>query len=446
MRALALVVLFSASRLVADDLVDMERACLQRANVGFGKYWLMQCLEEVFTSDPSHLSIGTIAPGAGTLAVGPAFTEIPRINRTEMLLTGFALISTDTSWQFQTQAVFAMPAMGQLALKSAQTEAQRYSLHAHGLQYPSELDAKASITLQARLWDAKEQWFYGIGPATALSNESLYSQKQFDFTAGYNNPFSSWSSGGVNFEFIRPRIVDSNSGTQLASLYNNASAPGLDARDDFVRFEPYFTFKVPARRSWSNIARIGYSFYHALGDPRYSFQRLSASTVTTIPLNIPTGAGQIGTNRGPAANFFCPPSRSGAHCSAGTLSLIGRVDATYDSSASESPFFLDPTLGGSDLQGNDTLRGFGDYRFRAPDRVLLQAEYRHPVWSFIGLLSFYDVGKVGLEPSSLTLGQLRHDLGVGVYLSVANRELARIYVAFGTGEPVQVQAKFGSPF
>jgi hypothetical protein len=335
---------------------------------------------------------------------------------------------------------------GPARFKSAQNEAQRYSLHAHGLQHPSELDAKASITLQARLWNAKEQWFYGLGPATSLANQSLYSHKQFDFTAGYNNPFSSWSSGGVNFEFIRPRIVEPNSGTSLFSLYNNASAPGLDARDDFVRFEPYFTFKVPPRRSMSNIARIGYSFYHALGDARYSFQRLSASSVTTIPLAIPIGAGHVATKRSAAANFFCPPSRSGAHCSAGTLSLIGRVDATYNSPASQSPFFFDPTLGGSDLQGNDTLRGFGDYRFRAPNRILLQAEYRHPLWAFIGLLSFYDVGKVGLEPSSLALGQLRHDLGVGVYLSVGNRELARIYVAFGTGEPVQVHPKFGSLF
>jgi hypothetical protein len=446
MRALALVLLLSTSPLVADGLVDMERACLQRANLEFGKYWLMQCIEEVFTSDPYHLSIGSIAPGAGTVAVGPAFTEIPRINRTEMLLTGSALISTDTSWQVQTQAVFAIPALGQQALKSAQTEAQRYSLHAHGLQHPSELDAKASITLQARLWDAKEQWFYGLGPATSLANQALYSQKQFDFAAGYNDPVSSWSSAGVNFEFIRPRMVDPNTGVPLVLLYNNASAPGLDSQDDFVRFEPYFTFKVPARRSLSSIARIGYSFYHALGDARYSFRRLSASTVTTIPLAIPTGAGHIGTKREPVANFLCPPSRSGAHCSAGTLALIGRVDATYNSPTSQSPFFFDPTLGGSDLQGNDTLRGFGDYRFRAPNRILLQAEYRHPLWSFIGLLSFYDVGKVALEPSSLALGQLRHDLGVGVYLSVGNRELARLYVAFGTGEPVQVHPKFGTLF
>ena len=53
---------------------------------------------------------------------------------------------------------------------------------------------KRSITLQARLWDGREQWFYGIGPATSLANQSRYSQQQFELTAGYNNPFSSIAS------------------------------------------------------------------------------------------------------------------------------------------------------------------------------------------------------------------------------------------------------------
>jgi hypothetical protein len=211
-----------------------------------------------------------------------------------------------------------------------------------------------------------------------------------------------------------------------------------------VQFEPYFTFQVPPRRSLSNVARIGFSFDHAVSDPRFSFRRLSASDIASIPILVPSG--HTASHRSAVANFFCPSLRSGDHCSAGSLSLVGRLDATYSSSASQAPFFFDPTLGGVDLQGNDTLRGFGDYRFRAPNRILLQAEYRHPIWAFIGLVCFYDVGKVGLEPSDLALGQLRHDIGLGLYFSAGKHELARIYVAFGTGEPVQIRPKFGNVF
>ena len=38
------------------------------------------------------------------------------------------------------------------------------------------------------------------------------------------------------------------------------------------------------------------------------------------------------------------------------------------------PFYLMPTLG-----GNDSLRGFRDYRFRGPHALLLQGEYRFEV-------------------------------------------------------------------
>jgi phospholipase C len=42
------------------------------------------------------------------------------------------------------------------------------------------------------------------------------------------------------------------------------------------------------------------------------------------------------------------------------------------------PFYMQPTLGGSDIDSVVGLRGFDNYRFRAPDAMFLQAEYDHP--------------------------------------------------------------------
>ena len=53
------------------------------------------------------------------------------------------------------------------------------------------------------------------------------------------------------------------------------------------------------------------------------------------------------------------------------------------------PFYLMPTLG-----GNDTLRGFREYRFRGPHAILAQAEYRFEIWSGLDGALFYDAGKV----------------------------------------------------
>src|SRR5277367_1305913 len=43
---------------------------------------------------------------------------------------------------------------------------------------------------------------------------------------------------------------------------------------------------------------------------------------------------------------------------------------------------MQPTIGGSNnIDSPTSLRGFADYRFRAPDATFLQGEYSVPQWS-----------------------------------------------------------------
>lgn len=143
---------------------------------------------------------------------------------------------------------------------------------------------------------------------------------------------------------------------------------------------------------------------------------------------------------------MCPSLRSATRCSLGDLKLVGTVAASYKGAASQVPFYFDQTLGGTDINGNDALRGFADYRFRGPSSVLFQVEYRHRLWGPFGLLAFYDLGKVALLPSDLSLSHLRHDIGLGGFLRVGNREVMRVYVGFGTDEPSRIHPKFPVSF
>ena len=52
------------------------------------------------------------------------------------------------------------------------------------------------------------------------------------------------------------------------------------------------------------------------------------------------------------------------HCSAGTLDVVSHVSAAYPGTNSSVPFYLNETLGGADIYGNDTLRSYADCRFR----------------------------------------------------------------------------------
>ena len=69
------------------------------------------------------------------------------------------------------------------------------------------------------------------------------------------------------------------------------------------------------------------------------------------------------------------------------------------------PFYYMPTLG-----GNDTLRGFREYRFRGPHAILPQAEYRWEIWSGLDAALFYDAGKVADRRADLELRGPREGL------------------------------------
>jgi hypothetical protein len=63
-------------------------------------------------------------------------------------------------------------------------------------------------------------------------------------------------------------------------------------------------------------------------------------------------------------------------CLAGTVTVAGRVTVSYTGLGRSVPFYLQPTLGGADFEGIDTLRGLVDYRLRAPNRLLAQGGFR----------------------------------------------------------------------
>src|SRR5215469_14928064 len=261
MRALLSLALLSAVSLPADSLTDFQQSCGKQSFEG--RYWLLQCVQEVLTADPFHLGIGTLAPGAGLFAGGPAYAHIPRWNRIETALSASILVSNDTSWLAQGQMVLALPSIkGTGKFLASRNAAAGYGMRSGALRRDGELDAKSSFTVRARLFDLKRQAFYGIGPSTSRSNITAYSQKQFDLTAGYNTPLTPWTSAGINADFIRPRIVDPNSGTPIETEFSPFAVPGLATQEKFLRVEPYLQFKFPARRLMAAGGQVGYSFYH----------------------------------------------------------------------------------------------------------------------------------------------------------------------------------------
>lgn len=93
------------------------------------------------------------------------------------------------------------------------------------------------------------------------------------------------------------------------------------------------------------------------------------------------------------------------------LSLHARVEVANAASDQTIPFFMLPALG-----GGSSLRGFGSWRFRDLNSLLLQADWRVLANRFLDMALFYDAGRVSAERDKLASGTLKSDYGVGFRL------------------------------
>jgi hypothetical protein len=110
------------------------------------------------------------------------------------------------------------------------------------------------------------------------------------------------------------------------------------------------------------------------------------------------------------------------------------LDLSHTGSGNQVPFYLEPTLGGTDVDSQVTLRGWDNYRFRGKDRALLQLEYGVTVWDPFGAFVFYDAGNVGVSPSDLSPLDFRQDSGLGLSVRVRGHAIAQTFVAWGAGD------------
>ena len=102
------------------------------------------------------------------------------------------------------------------------------------------------------------------------------------------------------------------------------------------------------------------------------------------------------------------------------------------------PFFLQPTLGGS-----EDLRGFREYRFRDRNMVVFNAEYRWEAFSGLDLAAFADAGQVAPEQGIFIFadfqkrlmeqdfGSTRKRASFCEWISAFLREGRRLFVKFG---------------
>jgi outer membrane protein assembly factor BamA len=83
------------------------------------------------------------------------------------------------------------------------------------------------------------------------------------------------------------------------------------------------------------------------------------------------------------------------------------------------------------LGGANSMRGYYDGRYRDKDQVVLQAEYRLPVYKRFGAVFFGGIGNVGHAGDYLSTDALKYSYGGGVRIALTKSEKINLRLDYG---------------
>lgn len=98
------------------------------------------------------------------------------------------------------------------------------------------------------------------------------------------------------------------------------------------------------------------------------------------------------------------------------------------------PFYFQRTLGGSDIDSALALGSYQDYRYRAPNILLLQESFEHSIWGPFGLKFMADEGRVALTRGDLGFSALKHSFAGGLTLRAGGFPMVSLMFAWGGPE------------
>ncbi|MGB7846902.1 MAG: hypothetical protein WBL63_14905 [Candidatus Acidiferrum sp.] len=438
------------SKLGADFRGEGERF---RQNCGvFNLPSIEGCAELLFTDHPVHIAVGSIAPENG-FGAGVAFvTHYTPNEKWRLSWNTDAVGSINGSWR----AGVYMTAI----LTTPRTEKTT-----HGRPDPKHKPKPPSFErpefhLYAQTITLNKIDYFGLGPSTTVADRSFYGMRQT--IPGGNvwwpvfEPMRISLYGEFNGRFVDIRPSTGQPSPSIEQLYTEATAPGLTSQPGFlqlgegVRLRPTIS-QVNLRFNYF----VLYQQFAAPGNSQFNFQRFTIDLAQERPLYSSTRTFYPVAGNGPDdCTAAETPSSSGSPasledatkakkerqdhpCPRVTRNREGSVGFRFFLSDSFKPdghvvpFYLQPTLGGTDINGSPSLASYQDYRYRAPNVMLLRENFDHSIYGPLGFTFIADQGKVGLTRGDLGSNPWFHSFSTGLALRAGG--FPQVFLLFSWG-------------
>lgn len=392
---------------------DLRKNC----GGGFGVTQMIGCVVAVATDDPFHVAVGSLPPLNGT-GFGLAFTEHYTPNeRWRITWDADSVFSTGGSWRAGAYMKFVhIPDRGGITVvrPGAPTPAQPASVTI--TEYPIFSVYAQTISLDT---------------LTIAAGGPTFSERQTIAGANVIYPLTRLTA----IRALRPSLVGAVNGRFL-NIRSDALA--LSPPPTFVQFEEGLRLKPSA---FDGRLRLNYLVdlqqFAASADSRASFHRWTLDLKHEVPFYRTVSSTGPKDFNGPDSCFqsvgspTCPPVSYSRNLE-GSASIRLLATQSSGNAGSQVPFYFQPTLGGSDINGQRLLSAYDDYRFRGPNLIALQESVEHSIWGPIGAYLLLEQGKVTAEGEGLGFGNLVRSVAVGLTLRAGGFPLINLTFAWGT--------------
>jgi hypothetical protein len=429
------------TQLGADFRGEGERAASSCSGFSFGK--LASCAELLFTDHPLHIAVGSLAPQNG-FGFGPAFVSHWTPNNSWRLNWDMDAVGTaNGSWR----AGAYMTAIWDRHRKIVPSPGGTVSL------------PKSNVTVQevpvfhffAQAISLNKIDYFGEGPNTTDTSRSYFGMRQT--ITGANvvwpifKPLNMSLYGEANGRFVEIRPSTGQSSPSIEELYSAATAPGLSSQPAFAQFGQGVRIRPEFAHGYVRLNYlVNFQEYVSPGDSRFSFQRFSVDLSHQFPLYRTTRSLLPKDPNGPddcsesLSTHSCPPAIT--RNLEGSFGIRFLLNDSIVPAGHVVPFYFQPTLGGSDINGNPTLGSYQDYRFRAPNTLLVRASFEHSIYKWpLGVTAMIDEGKVALNRSDLDFTHLVHSYSAGLTLRAGGFPLVYLLFSWGGHEGMHTTAR-----
>jgi hypothetical protein len=409
---------------------SQEAAQFQQSCTSFSS--IFGCGQLLVTGTPLHITAGTIAPGNG-VAFGPAFVFDKDLTAWRMNLNADAVASTNESWR------------AGVYLKLAKTPTKPVTVVILKQRPTTPLKASPpppapEINLYIQAISLNRLDFYGLGNETPRTSLALFGMREI--IAGGNGILPLGNSGFAAYGELNGRFVNISSGSGNPSVPSvqqvyamcGDCVPGLSSQPGFLQAGEGVRFSRDFRSHFDLDYAAVFQEFIAPSDTVYSFRRLNLDFSHTIWLYGRTAATSSIAQYGPDGNREALQTHNYVRNRSGSINLDARLSESFFPASHAVPFYFQPTLGGTDINGDAGLASYPDYRFRAPNLLEFRGTFEHSIWGPIGAEFTGSYGRVALTHSDLGFDHFLHSRGAGLTIRAGNFPAVSLLFAWGGHE------------